>query len=154
MGKHPAAWAFFLGAAPPLSGVIFRLGNNYQQGEMMKIVISAKGPNLEAQVDPRFGRSSYFLLVNPESMEYEVLTNGQNLQAAQGAGIQAAAQVARRRPDAVLTGNCGPKAFHTLQAAGIQVIVGLEGSVRDVVRDYQAGKLTPAKAPNVTGHWR
>jgi len=121
---------------------------------MMKIVISAKGPNLEAQVDPRFGRSSYFLLVNPESMECEVLTNGQNLQAAQGAGIQAAALVARQRPTAVLTGHCGPRAFQTLQAAGIQVIVGVEGSVRDVVQDYRTGKLKPARGPNVTSHWR
>ncbi len=119
----------------------------------MKIVISATGPNLEAQVDPRFGRSSYFLLVNPESMEYEVLTNGQNLQAAQGAGIQAAALVARHRPAAVLTGHCGPKAFHTLEAAGIRVIVGVEGSVRDAVQNYQAGKLKPARGPNVTSHW-
>jgi predicted Fe-Mo cluster-binding NifX family protein len=134
--------------------VIFRLGNNQQQGEMMKIVISAQGPNLEAQVDPRFGRSSYFLLVNPESLEYEVLTNGQNLQAAQGAGIQAAALVARHRPAAVLTGHCGPRAFQTLQAAGIPVIVGVEGLVRDVVQQYRAGKLQPASGPNVTSHWR
>jgi predicted Fe-Mo cluster-binding NifX family protein len=120
----------------------------------MKIVISAQGPDLEAQVDPRFGRASYFLMVNPESMEYEVLTNGQNLQAAQGAGIQAAALVARHRPAAVLTGHCGPKAFQTLQAAGIPVIVGVEGSVREAVKKYQAGKLKPATEPNVTSHWR
>lgn len=120
----------------------------------MNIVISAQGPDLEALVDPRFGRASYFLLVNPESMEYQVLTNGQNLQAAQGAGIQAAALVARHRPAAVLTGNCGPKAFETLQAAGIPVIVGVEGSVRDAVQNYRAGKLKPAPGPNVAGHWR
>jgi predicted Fe-Mo cluster-binding NifX family protein len=119
----------------------------------MKIVISATGPDLEAMVDPRFGRASYFLLVNPESMEYEVLTNGQNLQAVQGAGIQAATLVARHRPAAVLTGHCGPKAFHTLQAAGIPVIVGVEGSVREAVQNYRVGKLKPATEPNVTSHW-
>ena len=119
----------------------------------MKIVVSAKGDNLEAQVDPRFGRSSYFLLVNPESMEYEVLSNGQNVQAAQGAGIQAAALVARQRPRALLTGNCGPKAYHTLLAAGISVFLGVTGSVRKAVQEFCAGKLTPARGPNVTGHW-
>jgi predicted Fe-Mo cluster-binding NifX family protein len=62
--------------------------------------------------------------------------------------------VAGHRPAAVLTGNCGPKAFHTLQAAGIQVIVGVEGSVRQAVQNYQAGKLKPAMGPNVTSHWR
>ncbi|MCK9375584.1 MAG: NifB/NifX family molybdenum-iron cluster-binding protein [Syntrophobacterales bacterium] len=120
----------------------------------MKIVISAKGPNLEAQVDPRFGRAPYFLLVNPETMEFEVVSNQQGMQAPQGAGIQAAALVARQRPAAILTGNCGPRAFQTLQAAGIQVIVRVEGQVREVVQDYRAGKLKPARGPNVTGHWR
>ncbi|MFZ5449899.1 MAG: NifB/NifX family molybdenum-iron cluster-binding protein [Thermodesulfobacteriota bacterium] len=119
----------------------------------MKIAISVNGPDLEAKVDPRFGRAPYFLLVDPESLEYEVLTNGLNLQAAQGAGIQAAAQVARHRPVAVLTGNCGPKAFQTLQAAGIRVILGVEGSVREAVQNYRAGKLKPAGGPNVTSHW-
>jgi predicted Fe-Mo cluster-binding NifX family protein len=120
----------------------------------MKIVISAKGPDLEAQVDPRFGRAPYFLLVDPESMEYEVLANGQNIQATQGAGIQAAALVARQRPAAVLTGNCGPKAFQTLQAAGIPVIMGVVGPVRAAVQNYRAGTLKPTGGPNVTSHWR
>jgi predicted Fe-Mo cluster-binding NifX family protein len=121
---------------------------------MMKIVIGASGPDLEAQVDPRFGRASYFLLVDPESMEYEVLMNEENLRAAQGAGIQAAALVARHRPAAVLTGHCGPRAFQTLQAAGIRVIVGVEGPVRAAVQNYRAGELKPASGPDVSSHWR
>jgi predicted Fe-Mo cluster-binding NifX family protein len=83
-----------------------------------------------------------------------MLVNGQNLQAAQGAGIQAAALVARHRPAAVLTGHCGPRAFQTLQAAGIRVIVEVEGSVRDAVQDYRSGKLQPARGSDVSSHWR
>jgi predicted Fe-Mo cluster-binding NifX family protein len=120
---------------------------------MMKIAISANRADLEAQVDSRFGRASCFLLVNPESMEYEVLVNEKNLRAAQGAGIQAAAMVANHRPAAVLTGHCGPRAFYTLQAAGIAVVVGVEGSVREAVQNYRENKLTPANGPNVTSHW-
>jgi predicted Fe-Mo cluster-binding NifX family protein len=120
----------------------------------LKIAISANGPDLEAQVDPRFGRASYFLLVDPETMKFEVVPNLPNLQAAQGAGVQAAALVARHRPAAVLTGHCGPKAFHTLEAAGIPVIVGVEGPVREAVQNYNTGKLSAARGPNVTSHWR
>ncbi|MEW6386002.1 MAG: NifB/NifX family molybdenum-iron cluster-binding protein [Thermodesulfobacteriota bacterium] len=119
----------------------------------MKIAISANGPGLEAQVDPRFGRAAYFLLVDPETLEFEVVPNLPNLQAAQGAGIQAATLVARHRPAAVLTGHCGPKAFYTLEAAGIPVIVGVEGSVREAVENYQTGKFRPAGGPNVASHW-
>lgn len=119
----------------------------------LKIAISASGTDLKAQVDPRFGRAPYFLLVNPETMECEVVPNLPNLQAAQGAGTQAAALVARHRPAAVLTGHCGPKAFHTLQAAGIPVVVGVAGSVGQAVEQYRQGKLKPATAPDVYSHW-
>jgi len=119
----------------------------------MKIAVSAGGPDLSAQVDPRFGRAPYFLLVDLEMMEFEVVTNQQNLRRAQGAGIQAAAQVARHRPAVVITGNCGPKAFQTLQAAGIQVIVGVAGPVQEVVQNYRSGNLKPAPGPNVVSHW-
>jgi predicted Fe-Mo cluster-binding NifX family protein len=154
MENHPAAWALFPGAALPLGGVIFRLGKNQQKGVMMKIAISASGPDLEALVDPRFGRAPYFLIVDMDNMEFEAVPNQEGMQASQGAGIQTAALVASHQPAAVLTGNCGPKAFQTLQAAGIQVIVGLEGSVREAVQNYRAGKLKPAPGPNVAGHWR
>jgi predicted Fe-Mo cluster-binding NifX family protein len=120
----------------------------------MKIAISANRRDLEALVDPRFGRAPFFLIVDPDTMEFEVVPNQVSMQAPQGAGIQAAALVARHQPAAVLTGNCGPKAFQTLQAAGIAVIVGVTGIVRDAVQNYRAGKLKPARGPNVTSHWR
>jgi predicted Fe-Mo cluster-binding NifX family protein len=120
----------------------------------MKIAISACGPDLEALVDPRFGRAPYFLLVDPETLQFEAVSNQASIQTPQGAGIQAAALVARHQPTVVLTGNCGPKAFQTLQAAGIPVIVGVTGIAQEAVQSYQAGKLTPAVGPNVASHWK
>jgi len=120
----------------------------------MKIVVSASGPNLEALVHPRFGVAPYFLIVDIKTLEFEVVPNQSSQQAPQGAGIQAALLVARQQPVVVLTGHCGPKAFRSLQAAGISVIVGVEGSVRDAVQDLRAGKLMPSRAPNVTCHWK
>jgi len=120
----------------------------------VRIAVSVSAPSLDAQVDPRFGRAPYFLLVDPETWEWEALPNQAQLQAPQGAGIQAAAMLARHRPAAVLTGHCGPKAFYTLKAAGVEVIVGVAGSVREAVAGYRAGKYAPAKEPDVTAHWR
>ncbi|MEJ5348189.1 MAG: NifB/NifX family molybdenum-iron cluster-binding protein [Desulfosoma sp.] len=119
----------------------------------MIVAVSSTGKDLEAQVDPRFGRAGYFLLVDTETMAFEVLSNSQNLQAAQGAGVQAASLVARHKPSAVLTGNCGPKAFQVLQAAGIPVFTGVSGSVKDAVASYKEGCWKRAGAPNVEGHW-
>jgi predicted Fe-Mo cluster-binding NifX family protein len=120
----------------------------------LKIAISASGPTLEASVDPRFGRAPYILVVDTDSLEFEAVANQMNLQAAQGAGIQTATLVARYKPAAVLTGNCGPKAFQTLQAAGIQVIVEVSGPVRQAVEQFRSGQLTASKAPNVVSHWK
>lgn len=119
----------------------------------MKIAVSASGPILEAAVDPRFGRAPYLLVVDPDTLEFEAVANQVNLQAAQGAGVQTATLAARYHPAAVLTGHCGPKAFQTLRAAGIPVIVEVSGSVKQAVEQYRAGKLTPAPGPNATSHW-
>lgn len=119
----------------------------------MKIAVSASGPTLDAQVDARFGRAPYFIMVDPDNLEFEAVANQMNLQAAQGAGIQTATLVARYKPAVVLTGHCGPKAFQTLQAAGIKVIVEVHGSVQQAVEQYKAGQLNPSQGPNVTGHW-
>jgi predicted Fe-Mo cluster-binding NifX family protein len=115
----------------------------------MKIIVSANGPNLEALVDAHFGAAPYFLIIDIRTLELEVVPNQSSLQAPQGVGIQAAALVARQQPVVVLTGHCGPKAFHSLQDAGISVVVGVEGCVRDAVHDLRAGKLIPARGPNV-----
>jgi predicted Fe-Mo cluster-binding NifX family protein len=120
---------------------------------MTKIAVSASGPDLEARVDPRFGRAPYFLLINPDTLEFEAVPNRQNLQAIQGAGIQSAALVARHRPTEVITGNCGPKAYNTLTAAGIPVLLGVAGPVQEAVQQYRQGKLSPAQGPNAASHW-
>ena len=119
---------------------------------MMKIAITARGNDLDSQVDPRFGRCAAFLVVDTDSMEFEALENA-SAGAAGGAGIQAAQLVADRDVKAVLTGNCGPNAFRTLQAAGIEVITGVSGTVRDAAERYKAGALTSTEGPNVASHF-
>jgi predicted Fe-Mo cluster-binding NifX family protein len=82
-----------------------------------------------------------------------VVENKQNLQLPQGAGIQAAQTVVEKGAQAVLTGNCGPKAFKVLQAARVPVAIGLEGSIREIVQQFKKGKIQFAQGPNVEGHW-
>jgi predicted Fe-Mo cluster-binding NifX family protein len=119
----------------------------------MLIAVTSQGADLEAEVDSRFGRTSKFLLVDTATTSFTVVENTQNLDLPQGAGIQAAQNIAQHQPDAVLTGNCGPKAFKVLQAAGIEVVVGVKGSVKDAVQGFLEGKYQPAEEGNVEGHW-
>ena len=119
----------------------------------MIIVVSASGKTLDAQVDLRFGRAAFFVAVDSESGVFQAHENSQNLNAAQGAGIQSAEAVSRLGAEVVITGNCGPKAFRTLSAAGIKIVVGAEGTVAEAVEAYKSGALVSSDAPNVEGHW-
>ena len=118
----------------------------------MKIAVTASGPTLDDQVDPRFGRCPYFLIVETDTMEFEALENA-NIAVGGGAGIQSGQLMADRDVKAVLTGNCGPNAFQTLGAAGIQVIVGVSGVVRQAVEQFKSGALSAASDPNVASHF-
>lgn len=119
----------------------------------MRIAVTSQGQDLQGDVDPRFGRAPWFLLVDPETMEFEAVENTQSLNLPQGAGIQAAQNVARHKPEAVLTGNCGPNAFKALQAVGIQVVVGVKGDITEAVQAYARGDFKAANDANVEGHW-
>ena len=118
----------------------------------MRIAVSALAPDLDAEVDARFGRCQHFVIVDPESMEFEALENSSAM-AAGGAGISTAQAIAEKGVGVVLTGNCGPNAYQTLSAAGIQVVTGASGRIRDAVEAYKAGKLRPNAQPSVASHY-
>jgi predicted Fe-Mo cluster-binding NifX family protein len=119
----------------------------------VKVAITSSGAGLDSPVDPRFGRAAKLILVDTETGGVETVDNTQNLNAAQGAGIQAAQNVSRLGAEVLMTGHCGPKAFATLRAAGIKVITGVEGTVGEAVERFKRGELAPADSPDVEGHW-
>ncbi len=118
----------------------------------MKVAVTATGPDLKDNVDPRFGRCSYFLIVDTGSMEVQPLENP-NLSLGGGAGIQSAQAMSENGVSAVLTGNCGPNAFRTLNAAGIDVITGVSGTVKGAVEQFKAGAFSSTGGPNVSSHF-
>jgi predicted Fe-Mo cluster-binding NifX family protein len=117
----------------------------------MKIAVTATGPTLTADMDTRFGRCPYFLLVDTDSLEFEAVDNNNNAQGS-GAGIQSAQMLAQRQVTTVLTGNCGPNAIQTLSAAGINVFLGQSGTISAVVERFKAGELKPTSVANVESH--
>jgi len=117
----------------------------------MKVAISANAPGLDADVDPRFGRCQYFAVGDPDTMKFEFIENA-SMTAGGGAGISAAQGIVDKGVKAVLTGNCGPNAYQVLDAAGIQVITGVSGKVKQAAEDFQTGKLKAASQPSVKAH--
>jgi len=120
---------------------------------MEKIAVSCDGPGLDDPVESRFGRAAGFMIVDPETLEFEYLDNGASQAMARGAGIQAAENVARSGAKVVLTGYVGPKAFQTLQAAGVRIGQNMENlTVREAVEQYKTGQIEIAQEPNSMGH--
>ncbi|MBW2264859.1 MAG: NifB/NifX family molybdenum-iron cluster-binding protein [Deltaproteobacteria bacterium] len=119
----------------------------------MKIAVTSTGTGLDAQVDPRFGRAAYILIVDSDTLDFEVLDNKENVNALKGAGIQTATTISNKGANVLLTGFCGPNAFKTLKAAKIGVASDAGGTVKDAVKDYLNDKLTLADEPNTQGHW-
>ena len=108
---------------------------------------------LGSTIDPRFGRAIKFLTVDTETGEQEIFENSQNLQAVQGAGIQTAQNVISAGCNAVLTGHCGPKAFATLQAAGVKIYLSDGLTVGQAIDAITTGDLLPSAGADVEGHW-
>lgn len=119
----------------------------------MRIAITSQGTDLNSEVDPRFGRGKWFIVYDTETDGFEAKSNDQNINLPQGAGIQAAQNVAETGAEALLTGHCGPKAFDTLSAAGIKVVVGVSGLVKDAVEKFKTGEIKATDSPDVEGHW-
>jgi predicted Fe-Mo cluster-binding NifX family protein len=119
----------------------------------MRIAVTAMGKELDAELDPRFGRAMYFLIVEPNGSIEEVIDNSTNINAMKGAGIQAGKILADKRVDVLLTGHCGPNAFKALNAAGIKVGVELRGTVREALESFKRTEVKFATGPNVEAHW-
>ena len=119
----------------------------------MKVAVTSKGILLDSEVDPRFGRAPYILIVDTDTLAFEAVDNSANVNAFKGAGIQAATMVSDKGASVLMTGYCGPKAFATLEAAGVKVVSDISGQVRDAVQAMKDGKVTYTAAANKEAHW-
>ncbi len=118
----------------------------------MKIAITSQGKDLNAEIDPRFGRCGYFIIYDTENDEFEAVDNT-NAAMGGGVGPQSAQTISEKGAKAVLTGNVGPNAYQTLQAADITVYAGVSGTVSDAVDKFKNGSLKPYDTHSVQSHF-
>ena len=119
----------------------------------MKVAITSQGKDLSSEFDLRFGRAKFLLVVDTETDDFEVHDNELNLNAVQGAGIQTGQNIANLSVEAVITGNVGPNAFKTLNAANVKIFLAEKQTVADAIETFKAGKLKEVDQANVEGHW-
>jgi predicted Fe-Mo cluster-binding NifX family protein len=117
----------------------------------MKILLTATSPNIEANIDPRFGRGAYLIVVETDTLEWQAQPNP-GVSASGGAGTQAAQIAANQQVTAVISGDFGPNAYNALQAAGIKMyLYGASTKVREAIEHFKTGKLISVEAPTGGG---
>ena len=123
------------------------------QGGTMKIAITSMDGTMEGMVDERFGRARTFVLYDLDTGNSETAGNAQQMNLAQGAGIQTAQSVVNLGAKAVISGHVGPKAFSVLRAAGVEVFAATNMTAADAVSHYREGSLSKLTGADVKGHW-
>lgn len=123
----------------------------------MKIAITSYGEDLTSKTDKSFGRAKWFVIVDSVDSDtgaFEAHSNKQNVNAAQGAGIQAAQNVVNLGAEVLLTGNVGPNAFRVLNAAGVKMfIVPGDNTVEETLNKWKEGNLQEITEATIEGHW-
>ena len=117
----------------------------------MKIAVSAQGEDINAMINPRFGRCEYFLIVDTETNQVEACPN-ENINASGGAGIQSATFVISKGVQAVLTGDVGPKAMDVFAGSGVNIITGQSGTVKQAIEQFTAGSHEKAGTSSSLGN--
>lgn len=117
----------------------------------MKIAITSTGAKLEDKVDPRFGRCHYFIVFDLDTNQFEAIEN-KNAQGMGGVGIQSGQMMSDKGVKTVLTGNCGPNAFQTLNAAGIEIVAGVNGTVQEAINKFNSGEYKKISGASTSAH--
>ena len=119
----------------------------------MKVAVTSQGKDFSSEIDLRFGRAKYLLVIDTETDDFTVHDNELNLNAVQGAGIQTGQNIANLGVEAVITGNVGPNAFKTLSMAGVGIFLAEKQTVSEAMESFRTGKLKEVDSANVEGHW-
>jgi predicted Fe-Mo cluster-binding NifX family protein len=118
----------------------------------LKVCVTASEKSLDAQLDPRFGRCKYFIIIDPETLQFEAIDNTATA-AMHGAGIQASQIVIEKGVETILTGNVGPNAYQVLSTAGIKIITGARGTIKEVIEKYKKGEFQITTNSTVPPHF-
>jgi len=119
----------------------------------MTVAITARGRDLDAELDAGFGRAPFFVVVDSESERFSVHDNRRNIDLVGRAGVSAAGDIVRLGVNALITERVGPRTFAVLKAGRVDVYVGASGHVADAWGQFRRGELERISAPTVQDHW-
>ena len=109
----------------------------------MKIAFTTKGINWDSMMDPRFGRTEYFLVFDDEKNELTSFDNRAVNNEAHGAGPKTAQKLFELKANVLITGNGpGGNAGSVLEKTGVKIYVGAgEMTVKEAFEAYKKNEL-------------
>jgi predicted Fe-Mo cluster-binding NifX family protein len=119
----------------------------------MKVAITSQGKELSSELDMRFGRAKWLIIFDTQTEDFQTHDNNVNMNAPQGAGIQTAQNIVNLGAQALITGNVGPNAFQTLNAANVDIYLSKAATIKQALDLFKEDKLEKVSSPNVQGHW-
>jgi predicted Fe-Mo cluster-binding NifX family protein len=112
----------------------------------MILFISSSGETLESQVNPRFGRTPFFIKYDTKDKTWEAIKNAATTQRG-GAGVSAAQTLIDSGAVVAISGRFGPNAHQALSAGGVRMMTfdDTPKSVQDVIKDFEDDLLKEVK---------
>ncbi len=110
----------------------------------MRYLVAAKGPDLNAEIHSRFGHADYFLIVDPDTLQFETVQIEAEHTSDHGMSFFQPYQITH-----ILAGNFGNHAFDDIQKAGYKAFVCRQMSVRQAVESVREGQITEITEPTV-----
>ncbi len=109
----------------------------------MKIAFTTKGTEWDSMMDPRFGRTEFFLVYDEEKDEFSHFDNREIANTAHGAGPQTSQKLFELNPDILITGNGpGGNAASALEQSNIKIYIGANDmTVKKAYDAYKNKKL-------------
>jgi len=107
----------------------------------MILAFCVKEPNGDSELDDRFGRAEYFLVVNSNTGANVAFTNASK-EASGSAGIKSVQMLKDQRVQALIAPKLGPKALDAAKALGLEVFEqGDSADVDQALTAWDEGRL-------------
>lgn len=109
----------------------------------MKIAFTAAGKDWDAMIDPRFGRTEYFVIYDEATEQLSVIDNSAVKNEAHGAGTATSQKIFELNPNVLITGNGpGDNAAIALEKMDMKIFVGAQGlTLKQAYERYRKGEL-------------
>ena len=98
----------------------------------MKIAITSENNQLDAKIDARFGRCSFFAIYDTATEQVDFLANPAK-ESAEGAGPAAVQFIAKQGVSKIIAGEFGTKIHSLLQGLNIEMINDQNKTIEEII---------------------